>query len=56
MVDIRQEYERVYRNYQICLEGLENIVLYAESKQDKELADKISYTISRLDTIQKINN
>ena len=47
-MDIREEYERVYHNYEFCLSGLEQILLYAQDKDDMVLSQIVGKILEHL--------
>lgn len=55
-MNLQKEYERVYRNYQICLAAFENIIRIAMKTDNFEIAKEIKKAITQFDTNSTIQD
>ena len=53
-MNFKEEYERVYHNYELCLDTFEKIVILAEESNNIKIAKLVEEALNHLDLTPKI--
>ena len=53
-MNLQKEYERVYKNFDLCMECIEDIILIAQKQQNYEIGKRIEKLLTELNLTKDV--